>query len=157
MRRLGRAFDALCLAVAGAATVAMVALVVLAVAMRYGFGDPLVYSHDLSVILFAWAVFAGLGLAERRGAHLSVDLIDRALPPRAARALLVVRQLAMAALSIWFAWLGWKLVQRAGMTIPSLRISVAWLYAAMPLGFAALAAGQILRLLDPEPRREAAA
>ena len=154
---IGRALEAASLAVAGTATVAMTALVVLAVVMRYAVGAPLVYSYDLSVILFAWAIFAGLALAELRGSHLAVDVIDRAVPERVAGLLFRTRQVALAGLSLWFAWLGWSLVERAGMTIPSLRVSIRWLYAAMPVGFAALALAQLVRAFGPVPAGGAAA
>lgn len=127
-------------------TVAMVGLVIVAVVMRYVFGAPLIYSYDLSTLLFAWMVFLGLAVAERARAHLAVDVIDMALPGRWRATLFAVRQVAMAALSLFIAYIGWQLFSRAGMIMPSLRVSIGWLYAALPIGFALLALFQLLGL-----------
>lgn len=151
MRRIGNIFDFVSLAFSGVITLCMVTLVVLAVVMRYVFNAPLVFSYDLSVILFAWVVFVSLGLAERSGAHLSVDIIDHALPSGVLRYLYIARQIIMAAFCLWFAYLGWRLLSRAGMEIPSMRISIRWLYASFPIGFALLAVAQISRIFDPAP------
>lgn len=144
LRRAARSLDALILALCAALTIAVVGLVVSAVLMRYVVGRPITYSFDLSTLLFAWLVFLGLYLAERRRAHLAVDILDRALPEPAMRWMFLVRQIALAALSLYFAWVGWQLFQRASMTIPSMRISIRWLYGSLPLGFALLALAQLM-------------
>ena len=138
-------------------TVLMVALVVVAVTMRYVFGAPLTYSYDLSTLVFAWIVFLGLALAEFDRSHLAVDVIDAAVPPRLLPVLLVVRQVALALLTFAMAYIGWQLFQRAGMVMPALRISIGWLYASMPIGFLMLSIAQLLvipRLLTAAGRTE---
>jgi TRAP-type C4-dicarboxylate transport system permease small subunit len=148
---LGRILDGALSVVTVVLLLVMATLVVVAVVMRYIVGAPLVFSYDLSTLLFAWIVFLGLALAERDGAHLAVDLLETALPRVPRLALVLVRQVAVAVLSLGIAWFGWKLLTRAGMVMPTLRISVGWLYAALPVGFALLAAAQLLavpRLLD---------
>lgn len=129
-------------------TLAMVTLVVLAVIMRYAIGSPLVFSFDLSTLLFAWMVFLGLALAERDGVHLAVDILDGYLPPRARKTLRIMRKILVLAVSAATTWFGWKLFQRAGMTIPSMRISIGWLYASLPIGFALLTLAQAVKLLQ---------
>ena len=129
-----------------AVTVAIVALVAVAVLLRYGFGAPLVFSYDVSTMLFAWMIFLGLFVAERDGAHLGVDAVN-ALPwPRTRTILLILRQLAMIAVAGYMTWIGYQLMMRTGMLIPSLRISGRWLYAAMPIGFLGLTLIHLLRL-----------
>jgi TRAP-type C4-dicarboxylate transport system permease small subunit len=127
-------------------TVAMVALVIVSVVMRYVFNNPLVFSYDLSTLLFAWAVFLGLSLAEKENAHLSIDLFSQALSPRAALLHAVVKSLIVLTISVGAFWFGWKLLGRASMTIPSMRISIGWLYASLPAGFALLGIEQALKL-----------
>jgi len=121
-------------------------IVILAVVLRYVFNAPLTYSYDLATVLFAWVVFLGLALAERDRAHLAVDVLDQALGPRMRTALVVLRQLALIALTLTVAWIGWRLTMRAGMIMPSMRISIRWLYASLPIGCAALALAQLLIL-----------
>ncbi|WP_168193143.1 TRAP transporter small permease [Rhodophyticola sp. CCM32] len=131
-------------AVVGLLMIAMVVLVVVAVFMRYVVVAPLIFSFDLSTLLFAWIVFLGLALAERNQAHLAVTVAGQLLPSRAARVLRLTRQLLLIVVSIFVTWYGWKLFQRAGMTIPSMRISIGWLYASLPIGFALLTLAQIV-------------
>lgn len=128
-------------------TIAMVALVIVSVVMRYAVNSPLVYSYDLSTLLFAWAVFLGLSLAEKDNAHLSIDLFSKSLSRRAGFAHQVIKSVIVIAISAGAFWYGWKLLGRASMTIPSMRISIGWLYASLPIGFALLGIEQILKLL----------
>lgn len=71
---------------AGAALLvaAVFAAILLGVARRYLFGQPLVWIDELSTVLFIWSIFwAGtcvVGLRE----HVSFDLVHEALPPRVA-------------------------------------------------------------------------
>lgn len=142
--RAGRVLDLVLSILTVTMTVLMALLVVVAVVMRYVFGAPLTYSYDLSTLIFAWMVFLGLGLAEFDRAHLAVDVIDQVVPERIYPVLLVVRQIALAMLTLAMASIGWELFQRAGMIMPSLRISIGWLYASMPIGFLLLSLAQIL-------------
>lgn len=127
-----------------ALTIAMVLLVVVAVVMRYVFGAPLTYSYDLSTLIFAWIVFLGLSIAEFDRSHLAVDVIDQMVPPALLPVLVVARQIGLAMLTFAIAYIGWRLYSRAGMIMPSLRISIGWLYASMPIGFLLLGVAQLL-------------
>ena len=144
--RLGGWLDAVVSVLTIVLLLAVTGIVVLAVVLRYAFNAPLTYSHDLATLLFAWVVFLGLALAERDRAHVSVDLLERALGPRLRLALVVLRQLALIALILTVAWIGWRLTMRAGMILPSMRISIRWLYAGLPIGAGLLALAQLLVL-----------
>ena len=126
--------------------VVMTALVIAAVAARYVFQAPLVYSYDLSTLLFAWVVFLGLFSAERDGAHISLDVLGNVPDGIFRRALMVLKQLILIALAAFMTWIGYRLILRTGMQIPSMRISVRWLYASLPAGFAGLTLIYLLRL-----------
>lgn len=147
LNRFDRALGRIEFALVGLLMCAMVVLVVVAVVMRYVFGAPLIFSYDLSTLLFAWTVFVGLALAERADAHLAVNVIDHMVQPRPRQAIRALRKLLVIAVSVAFAWYGWKLYQRAGGMIPSMRISIRWLYASLPAGFALLVIAQISGLL----------
>ena len=129
-----------------AVTLVMVVLVFVAVLLRYGFDAPLVFSYDVSTMLFAWMIFLGLFVAERDGAHLGVDAVQSIPSERARMLLLVLRQAVLIAVAAYMTWIGFRLVMRTGMLIPSLRISGKWLYAAMPVGFGCLTLIYLLRL-----------
>lgn len=126
--------------------VAMVALVFYAVVARYVFNAPLIFSYDLSTLLFAWVVFLGLFVAERDNAHIGLDLVQNMAHGPVRTILQVIKQALLIALAAFITWIGYRLIQRTGMQIPSMRISAKWLYASLPIGFAALTLIYILRL-----------
>ena len=66
---------ALCLAV-------MVVLVFTNVVLRYAFNSGIATSEELSRWLLVWLTFLGAIVALREHAHLGVDTLIRALPPR---------------------------------------------------------------------------
>jgi len=146
MQDLELVIDRVLTTFAVAILVVMVALVAIAVTARYLFNSPLVYSYDLSTLLFAWTVFLGLYTAERDNTHISLDNLVQMAPAKLRRLLLIVRQVLLIAVATYAAWMGLLLIQRTGMQIPSMRISVRWLYASMPVGFGALALIYLLRL-----------
>src|SRR4030095_13640276 len=70
-----KAAIALCLAV-------MVVLVFSNVVLRYVFNSGIATSGELSRLLLVWLTFLGAIVALREHAHLGVDSLVRALPPR---------------------------------------------------------------------------
>ena len=81
---VGRAVDRLfgvVEALLAALLVAMVAMVLGNVILRYAFGTGIVVSEELSRLGLVWITFAGAVVAWRRGAHLGVDTLVRVLPP----------------------------------------------------------------------------
>lgn len=133
--------------------VSLVVLVVVifgAVVMRYVFNAPLIFSFDLSTLLFAWVVFVGLAIADRDDAHMGLDVVGMINNAAMRQVLVGVRLVLVLALSVYLAWIGWQLYQRTGAQISSLRISAKWLYLSMPIGFGLLALsyiGRIIRLV----------
>src|SRR5213595_2892620 len=73
--RLLRVAIALCLAT-------MVVLVFTNVVLRYAFNSGIATSEELSRWLLVWLTFLGAIVALRQHAHLGVDTLVRALPPR---------------------------------------------------------------------------
>lgn len=126
--------------------IAMVSIVFVAVVLRYGFGVALIFSYDVSTILFAWVIFLGLYVAEREGAHLGLDLIQKLGDGPLKTGLMLLRQTVLLLLAAYLTWIGWKLFMRTGSEIPSLRISAKWLYASLPVGFGLLSLAYLLDL-----------
>jgi len=84
-RLIDRLIDQLCALVeAGLAVlmVAMVAMVLGNVVLRYAFGTGIVVSEELSRLGLVWITFAGAVVAWRRGLHLGVDTVVVLLPAR---------------------------------------------------------------------------
>ena len=64
---------------------AMVALVFANVVSRYVFNYSIIWAEELSQYLMVWITFLGAGLAMREGRHVSVQMLQDALPPRLVR------------------------------------------------------------------------
>ena len=138
-----------------ALTIAMVAVVVVAVWFRYVMADPILYSFELSTLLFAWIVFAGMALARVDDAHLGVDLLTGVRSPAIRWIVRVLREAIVLGISAYLTWLAYQLTLRTGVQLTSMRISAKWLYAAMPIGFGlmtGLSAIRLAQLLLPTRR-----
>lgn len=125
----------------------IVAIVAIAVVFRYVLNTPLIFSFDLAVILFVWLVFLGLTPAAHDGSHMAVDLLTSMLPSGIASVLAISVRLMIIAISLFLIVTSWDLAMRTRMEIASMRISMIWVYMAMPVGFAILAAYETWSLL----------
>ncbi len=86
--RLLKVAIAICLA-------AMVVLVFTNVVLRYAFNSGIATSEELSRWLLVWLTFLGAIVALRQHAHLGVDTLVRALPPRGKLVCFVLSYLLM--------------------------------------------------------------
>jgi TRAP-type C4-dicarboxylate transport system permease small subunit len=74
---------------------AMVVLVFGNVVMRYALNSGITMSEELSRLAFVWLIFLGAALALRDHAHIGIDTMIRALPPKAAKACVLAGYLLM--------------------------------------------------------------
>lgn len=114
--------------------VAMVSFISMQVVNRYLFGQPLVWTEEVSRHLMIWLVFLGAALVYRRGAHVSITLLPERLPPTGR---MLVQLLTAVILGLFFCLMtiyGWELVER---TMPqrtsALRYPMGYAYAALPV------------------------
>lgn len=90
LARLVRAIDALNRTVGrvvAAMVLALMALIVIEVTLRYGFAAPTVWGTELSTFLFATYVLLGGGFALLNGDHVRMDVLYGRLGPRGRAAL----------------------------------------------------------------------
>ncbi|MET0257924.1 MAG: TRAP transporter small permease [Methylobacterium sp.] len=106
---------------------AMVFLVFGNVVMRYALNSGITVSEELSRLAFVWLIFLGAALALRDHAHIGIDTMIRALPPKAAKAavllgygLMLVACALLIQGSVEQATLTWSAVT------PAAGISMAW-------------------------------
>ena len=125
---------ALCLA-------AMVVLVFSNVVLRYVFNSGIATSEELSRWLLVWLTFLGAIVALRQHAHLGVDTLVRALPPRG-RFICFIVSYALMLYANWLLTLGsWKqAVLTYGDTAPASGISVGLFFYSSGLVFGVSAA-----------------
>lgn len=145
--------------------VAMTAIVLAGVFFRYVLGEPLMFSFEISTVLFAWIVFLGLVIAYKDGFHLGVDVIDGFLPPRARHALNALRNFIVVVISVYMTVQAVHLFMQTSALIASLQVTVRVYYFALPLGFGLMAVAATWRTVrdihdalraDPSHREVAA-
>lgn len=138
---------------------AAMALIIFAnVVLRYGTSASIEWAEEVARYLMVWLTFLGAGPVLRYGGHIAVENLQDALPGRAAMAL---RALIAALLLAFFAFMvvyGVLYVQRAQFQMtPTTQVSMAWVYAAMPVGGGLLLLHWLLVLRGYVRRREFAA
>ena len=141
---MARVLDFYCEVLKAAIAVCLAAMVVLVfsnVVLRYVFNSGIAISEELSRWLLVWLTFLGAIVALRRHAHLGVDTLVRALPPRGRFICFVVSYLLML-YADWLLTLGsWKqAVLTFHDTAPASGISVGLFYYSSGLVFGVSAA-----------------
>lgn len=114
---------------------AVVALAFYQVVTRFVFGQPSTWSEVAARSAMIWMVFLGVAVAFREGAMIAVDLLlDIAPPPlrRLLTGIIAVASLVFLAILIWYGT-GMALRVR-GQNLAGMHISIAWVYAALPVG-----------------------
>lgn len=143
-----RRITRLALELSVAALAIIVALTFYQVVTRFVFGHPSAWSEVAARSAMMWMVFLGLAAAFRQGAMIAVDvLLD--VGPRPLRFVLLIliglASITFLALLIWYGWAMAERVQRQNLA--GLEISIAWIYAALPVGAALAVPGVIARML----------
>ncbi len=88
---LRRALEGGVRAVAVAMFVAVFAVFLLKVALRYLFNDPVAWADEVSAILFVWIIFWANALLLGEREQIRFDLVLRLLPPRGRRVAAILR------------------------------------------------------------------
>jgi len=111
---------------------------------RFVFSQPSTWTEESMRRLLIWCVMLGVVVAFRRGALVSVDLMlrsSRGAWQRVVRTIITVSSLAFLGVLLWFGIdLAWRV---RFQTFASMELSMAWAYAALPVG-AALAIDAVL-------------
>lgn len=146
--------------VAGIGFVAIFAVFVAAVAMRYLFRAPIQWADEFLTIAAMWVIFWSAAFVLKDREHVAIDALHDALPPQARRvgrvvAALVLGGLFAAALPpvmdyVLFLW-------RQRTNILEWRLDVVFLCLPLFLAAAVARAGwEVARLLGPDWRRHVA-
>ena len=114
---------------------------------RYVFRVPLVWSDELASILFLWLAMLGAVVAFRRGEHMRMTALV-GMGPAAWRSFF--DSLAVVAAFMFVVLVSYPafdyVAEERFITTPALEISGAFRAAALPVGFALMAVGSLLRL-----------
>ncbi|HYY61120.1 MAG TPA: TRAP transporter small permease [Burkholderiales bacterium] len=110
-RRWERRADAVLGIAASALLFAMMCLTFVDVVARYLFNSPIRGGFEMTELTLLVLIFAGLPLVSHSDEHVTMDFIDRMLPPRAVDALV---RLVHALVAAMFFFLTWQMLIKAG-------------------------------------------
>ncbi len=126
---------------------AEIVLMLASVVARYAFGRPLVWSDELSALMFLWLAVLGAVLALRGGEHMSMTSFLNKASPAAQRFLGAFSVALILGFVVMMILPALDYVDDEQMVLLStLDISMAWRAAAMPAGFALMALSLLMRL-----------
>ncbi|AUH65297.1 TRAP transporter small permease [Paracoccus zhejiangensis] len=135
--------------------VVMIVAVFGQVVMRYVFSTPLSWSEELARYSMIWQAMFAAALCSRAGQHLALLSTD-ALPETIRGFARPASAIAICVLLLVLLWHSYDLASRAlRQTTPGLGLSMGWVYASLPVGFALMIVGQFLGIFaGPMPMQQ---
>ena len=155
-RRWERRADAVLGIAASALLFAMMCLTFVDVVARYLFNSPIRGGFEMTELTLLVLIFAGLPLVSHGDEHVTMDFIDRMLPPRAVDLLVRAVHALVAAM---FFFLTWQMLIKAariagyGDTTDVLRITVGPFVYFMAAMIALTALVRVFKVFVPGTRR----
>lgn len=102
---------------------------------RFVLQSPADWSEAWTRAALIWAVLLGVALAFRHGAMLSVEMLRTTLKGKSQRVLEFLIMAVCVLFMGFLAWVGGSMAWRVRFqTMPSLEISISWIYLAIPVG-----------------------
>ncbi len=137
-----------CAALAAAVTLACYQIV-----MRYILRQPTAWSEPVLQMAIIYMVYLGIAVTFRRGALVSIDILQTYAQGRFATALRWFILICILILLGQMFWYGWAMAARAQVNIhPTLGISMMWAFISIPVGSVFAMIAVIANHLDPTPR-----
>lgn len=117
---------------------------------RFVLSQPSVWTEEAMRRLLIWCVMLGVVVAFRQGALVSVDLMLRSAKGAWRVAVRLIITLVTGTFLLVLLWFGAELVWRVRFqTFASLELSMAWAYAALPVGALLALVAVLAQYLDP--------
>ena len=124
---LDSALDWFCRIVAAVLVFIEIVLLFCGVIWRYVLNSPLVWTNELSGILFLWLVSLGAVIALRQSEHMRMTVVVGRLRPRTQRLLMRASGLIVAIFTAILLFTGYGYMQeQAAITMPTLQIPGSW-------------------------------
>ncbi len=123
----------------GLLLIAVTGVLFLNVVMRFVFNNSLGWAEEFSRYSIVWVTMIGASLCVSRGSHIAIDPLSRFLPERGKRLLNLAVMLFCLGACLVFCYYAWGITEkigRLGQRSATLNIPMAYVYAAMPVGFA---------------------
>jgi len=104
------------------------------VVFRYVFNAPISWMDEFAVLVFAWMIFLGTAIAQKKSEHISIDIFTRFLPQRTRAMLTILTNVLILLLLIFLFIEGIRLtVKTVGLKYPAMEISRGFLYVSIPV------------------------
>jgi TRAP-type C4-dicarboxylate transport system permease small subunit len=150
--RLNRRLLVACRTATVALCAALTAVVAVGVFWRYVLDDALSWSEEVAKFAMVWLTFTGAPLALVAGGHVAIEILPRLLPRRARHLLFALVLAIVVAVLAMLAWRGATFAWNGRSQVAAMLgdVSMAWVFAAIPIGSAimlAVALEQALRHL----------
>lgn len=114
--------------------VAMVAVILAQIVFRYAVNMSLAWTEEVGRYLFVWVCLFGAALGYRYGQHSGYESVVAAMPPRAARWVMIGVDGIVALFSIVLIVASRELIDAGiGQLTPATQFRIAYVYVAFPL------------------------
>lgn len=134
LKKLSDYLDKLCKKIGAVLLAVMVVLIVIQVAARYVVGSSLSWSEEVSRYLFIWIVMLGTVIGVHDGTHVAVEFLLKRLPAPLYKLATTGFTLCLCALACVMVFYGGTLALKVYAQLsPATRISMAYVYAAVPV------------------------
>ncbi len=95
---------------------------------RYVLNDSLAWTEEVARYLLILVTFLGSVSVVRRGSHIMLEFVQRAVPPLYGKALAVIAELITFGFFGTLTWIGIALTQKTRQKMISLPVPKAWIY-----------------------------
>jgi TRAP-type C4-dicarboxylate transport system permease small subunit len=107
------------------------------VVLRYTTSISIEWAEEVARHLMIWLTFLGCGPVLRYGGHIAVENLQDALPRPFVIGLRVIISILITGLFVFFTWYGLEYMDRTQyQQTPTTQISIAIIYAGLPIGAA---------------------
>lgn len=133
------------------------AMVIITIAQIYNrlAGHSLLWSEEACRFMLVWSTFIGASVAYKSGAHISVTLLQNALPAKAEKALRILVHVICVVVFCAIIYYGYKYAGRQMQMAPTLGFRMKWMYYSVPAGFGLMlihAVDAIIEILQEKGR-----
>ncbi len=95
---------------------------------RYVLNDSLAWTEEVARYVLILVTFLGSVSAVRRGSHITLEFVQRAVPPAYGKVLAVIAELVTFGFYGTLTWIGIALTQKTRQKMISLPVPKAWIY-----------------------------
>ena len=128
--------------------IALLITVVIQIVVRY-LPVTVAWTDELSRFLFVWYAMLSIAMSYIEDKHLFLDILYSKLKPKTQHILDGISHILVLATAVLITWKGMQLLQIVKIQkAPILNISMAWFYAAVPIGFLFVACHALFSTMD---------